>query len=70
MIFKKRNGHPVIFPKNNLDYVTNYLNMTFGQVTMDSYTPDPVIVSACESFVSAAPSRRDSPNCAELLTVT
>ncbi len=51
MIFKKRNGHPIIFPKNNLDYVTNYLNMTFGQVTMDSYTPDPVIVSAMNKLL-------------------
>lgn len=51
MIFKKRSGHPVIYPKNNLDYVTNYLNMTFGQVTMDDYQPDPVIVDAMNKLL-------------------
>jgi citrate synthase len=51
MIYKKRNGHPVIYPKNNLDYVTNYLNMTFSQVTMDDYTPDPVIVDAMNKLL-------------------
>lgn len=51
MIYKKRLGHPIVYPKNNLDYVTNYLNMTFGQVTMDSYTPDPVIVDAMNKLL-------------------
>lgn len=51
MIYKKRNGHPVVFPKNNLDYITNYLNMTFGQVTMDDYKPDPVIVDAMNKLL-------------------
>ena len=46
MIYKKRNGHPTVYPKNSLDYVANYLNMTFGQVTMPEYEPDPVLVSA------------------------
>jgi citrate synthase len=51
MIYKKRNGHPIVFPKNNLDYVTNYLNMTFGQVTDPDYTPDPVIVNAMNKLL-------------------
>jgi citrate synthase len=51
MIFKKRNGHPIVYPKNNLDYVSNYLNMTFSQVTMDDYTPDPVIVNAMNKLL-------------------
>ncbi len=51
MIYKKRSGHPIIYPKNNLDYVTNYLNMTFGQVTMDHYQPDPVIVDAMNKLL-------------------
>jgi citrate synthase len=51
MIYKKRNGHPIVFPKNSLDYVTNYLNMTFGQVTDPDYTPDPVIVNAMNKLL-------------------
>jgi len=51
MIYKKRNGHPIVFPNNNLDYVTNYLNMTFGQVTDPNYTPDPVIVNAMNKLL-------------------
>lgn len=51
MIFKKRNGHPIVYPKNSLDYVSNYLNMTFSQVTMDDYTPDPVIVNAMNKLL-------------------
>ena len=51
MIYKKRNGHPIVFPKNKMDYVTNYLNMTFGQVTDPDYVPDPVIVSAMNKLL-------------------
>jgi citrate synthase len=51
MIYKKRNGHPTVYPKNSLDYVTNYLNMTFGQVTMPEYEPDPVLVSAMNKLL-------------------
>jgi citrate synthase len=51
MIFKKRSGHPIVYPKNSLDYVSNYLNMTFSQVTMDDYTPDPVIVNAMNKLL-------------------
>jgi len=51
MIYKKRHGHPIVFPRNNMDYVTNYLNMTFGQVTEPDYAPDPVIVSAMNKLL-------------------
>ena len=51
MIYKKRNGHPIVVPKNKMDYVTNYLNMTFGQVTDPDYVPDPVIVSAMNKLL-------------------
>ncbi|MES2874760.1 MAG: citrate synthase [Bacteroidota bacterium] len=44
-IYKKSLGHPVIYPQNNLGYVTNFLNMTFGQRTEDVEI-DPVFVSA------------------------
>ncbi|HYK75978.1 MAG TPA: citrate synthase [Daejeonella sp.] len=44
-IYKKSLGHPIIYPRNNLDYVSNFLNMTFGQRTEDVEI-DPVVVSA------------------------
>ncbi len=44
-IYKKSLGHPIIYPQNKLDYVSNYLNMTFGQRTEDVEI-DPVIVTA------------------------
>lgn len=44
-IYKKSLGHPVIYPQNKLDYVSNFLNMIFGQVTEDIMI-DPVVVQA------------------------
>lgn len=44
-IYKKSLGHPVIYPQNKLDYVSNFLNMTFGQLT-EEYVLDPVVVGA------------------------
>ncbi len=49
-IYKKSLGHPVIYPWNKYDYVTNFLHMTFGQRTED-YTPDPVVVSAMNTLL-------------------
>jgi citrate synthase len=48
-IYKKSLGHPIIYPQNKLDYVSNFLNMTFGQRTEDSVM-DPVIVSAMNTL--------------------
>jgi citrate synthase len=42
-IYKKSLGHPVIYPQNKYDYVTNFLYMTFGQRTEDIEI-DPVVV--------------------------
>ncbi len=44
-IYKKSLGHPVIYPQNKFDYVTNYLYMTFGQRT-EEVVIDPVVVDA------------------------
>ncbi|GAA4787647.1 citrate synthase [Olivibacter ginsenosidimutans] len=49
-IYKKSLGHPVIYPKNSLDYVSNYLNMTFGQVT-EEVTIDPIVTSAMNKLL-------------------
>jgi citrate synthase len=45
MIQKKGKGHPVLYPQNKYDYVTNFLYQTFGNVTED-YVPDPVVTDA------------------------
>ena len=44
-IYKKSLGHPYIYPQNRFSYVSNFLNMTFGQRTEEIYI-DPVIVDA------------------------
>src|SRR5690554_3697383 len=49
-IYKKSLGHPLIYPSNDLDYVTNFLNMIFGQRT-ESTEIDPVMVSAMNTLL-------------------
>jgi citrate synthase len=49
-IYKKSLGHPYIYPQNKYDYVTNFLNMTFGQRT-EVVDIDPVIVSAMNKLL-------------------
>ncbi|TSD66169.1 citrate synthase [Inquilinus sp. KBS0705] len=49
-IYKKSLGHPVIYPQNKLDYVTNFMQMTFGQRTEDVEI-DKVVVSAMNKLL-------------------
>ncbi len=49
-IYKKSLGHPVMYPQNKYDYVTNFLSMTFGQLTEDVVI-DPVVVSAMNTLL-------------------
>ncbi len=49
-IHKKSLGHPLIYPQNKLDYVSNFLNMTFGNRTED-YIVDPVVVDAMNKLL-------------------
>ncbi len=51
MIYKKRIGHPIIYPSNNMDYVSNFLNMTFKHVSDPDSTPDPVVVDAMNKLL-------------------
>lgn len=48
--YKKSIGHPLIYPQNNMDYVSNFLYMTFGQRTED-YRVDPVVVDAMNKLL-------------------
>ena len=50
MIYKKSLGHPFVYPQNKLDYVSNFLNMTFKHVTED-YDIDPVMVDALNKLL-------------------
>lgn len=50
MIYKKSMGHPIVYPNNKLGYVDNFLNMTFGQVTMD-YEIDPILSEAMNKLL-------------------
>ena len=49
-IYKKSLGHPLIYPKNKYDYVSNFLNMIFGQRT-EEIDIDPVVVSAMNTLL-------------------
>jgi citrate synthase len=49
-IHKKSLGHPVLYPKNNLDYVSNFINMTFGQLT-ETIETDPVKAAALNKLL-------------------
>ncbi len=49
-IYKKSLGHPIVYPQNRLDYVSNFLNMTFGQRT-EEFEIDRVVVDAMNKLL-------------------
>jgi citrate synthase len=50
MSYKNSTRHPFIYPKNDLDYCSNFLNMMFAMPTED-YKIDPVIVKALNKLL-------------------
>jgi citrate synthase len=48
--YKKSQGHPINYPKNELDYCSNFLHMMFG-LPVATYTPDPVIAAALNKLL-------------------
>ena len=50
MIHKKSMGHPIMYPKNDLNYVSNFLRMTFGHRT-EEYEVDQVVVDAMNKLL-------------------
>lgn len=48
--YKKSVGHPYVYPKNKLDYISNFLNMMFSTPAED-YTIDPVVVEALNTLL-------------------
>ncbi|MBB6110168.1 citrate synthase [Mucilaginibacter lappiensis] len=49
-IYKKSLGHPVVYPQNKFDYVTNFLYMTFAERTED-YKVDRVVVDVMNKLL-------------------
>lgn len=49
-IYKKSLGHPVNYPQNKLDYVTNFMSMTFSYTT-EEYEIDPVVIDAMNKLL-------------------
>lgn len=48
--FKKSNGHPINYPKNSLDYCSNFLHMMFS-LPVEEYAVDPVVSSALNKLL-------------------
>ena len=48
--YKNSVGHPVIYPRNSLNYVENFMHMMFAMPTED-YDVDPVIVNALDKLL-------------------
>ncbi|PID47508.1 MAG: citrate (Si)-synthase [Proteobacteria bacterium] len=45
--YRYANGKPMVYPKNSLDYSSNFLHMMFSMPT-EEYTPDPLFVKALD----------------------
>lgn len=48
--YKKKNGHPYVYPINELDYISNFIHMMFSMPTK-KYDVDPVIVEALDKLL-------------------
>jgi citrate synthase len=48
--YKNSVGHPVMYPKNNLNYVENFMHMMFAMPT-EEYEVDPVIANALDKLL-------------------
>jgi len=45
--FRRLRGEPFVYPRNDLDYSSNFLRMMFAQPTAD-YEPDPIMAKAID----------------------
>lgn len=48
--YKKSKGHPINYPKNSLDYCSNFLNMMFA-LPVEDYKIDPVVSAALNKLL-------------------
>lgn len=49
-VYKKSQGHPVNYPKNHLDYTSNFLQMMFS-LPVEDYEVDPVVSDALNKLL-------------------
>ena len=49
MCYRYSMGHPFVYPRNEMSYAENFLNMMFAMPSEDS-TPDPVLVRAMDKI--------------------
>jgi citrate synthase len=50
MVYKNAVRHPFMYPKNDLDYIENFMYMTWGMPT-EEFEPDPVVASALNKLL-------------------
>lgn len=50
-IYKKSLGHPIIYPREDLNFVHNFLYMTFGQRTRDNVEIDQTVISTMHKLL-------------------
>ena len=48
--YKKIKGHPIVYPRQDLSYCENFLNMMF-HTPVNNYTPDPVVTRAMNQLL-------------------
>jgi citrate synthase len=48
--YKKSQGHPINYPKNHLDYCSNFLHMMFA-LPVENYEVDPIVSSALNKLL-------------------
>lgn len=49
--YKNSLGHPVNYPRNDIDYCSNFLYMMFGLPSQQPYEPDPVVADALNKIL-------------------
>lgn len=49
-VYKKSQGHPINYPRNDLDYASNFLNMMFS-LPVEDYEVDPVSADALNKLL-------------------
>jgi citrate synthase len=50
MVYKNAVRHPFMYPKNDLDYIENFMYMTWAMPT-EEFEPDPVVASALNKLL-------------------
>jgi citrate synthase len=48
--YKNEIGHPIVYPNNDMEYCTNFLNMMFSKPT-EKYEVDPVVAAALDKLL-------------------